>query len=235
MPPSFRKDDYRHSIGFDHLIPQRTPKQRRPEVCKPDHVHGPMLIPSRHPENRSSLTRSSWPCSSTKMAHCKSSPRGRCDVTSAIYSKKPSINSRMWSRITSSTQVRDTNRDVRLLIASESKRHRTANYSPLSTLNRDPALLPYARKPAKRRYPDAMECVEQPLVLSSHRKEPPRQLPRGDRLIAIRIDDTEAQAKWFSDAFKAVQQVACRTIAKVWIKKIHPKKVNWHKPPLNTS
>jgi hypothetical protein len=52
------------------------------------------------------------------------------------------------------------------------------------------------------------------------------------RQLQIRVDDTEAQAKWFSDAFKAVQQVGCRTIAKVWIKKIHPKKVCfgivWH-------
>lgn len=45
------------------------------------------------------------------------------------------------------------------------------------------------------------------------------------RQLQIRVDDKKAQEKWFSDAFKAVQQVGCRTIAKVWIKKIHPKKV----------
>ena len=83
---------------------------------------------------------------------------------------------------------------------------------------------PYARKPVKRRYPTSLQSVEQPLILSSQRKEPPRQAARGDLLVVIRLGDKEGQAKWFSEAFKAVQQVACRTIAKVWIKKIHPKK-----------
>lgn len=34
--------------------------------------------------------------------------------------------------------------------------------------------------------------------------------------------------KWFSDAFRAVQQVSCRVIAKEWIKTIHPKKQSTH-------
>jgi len=31
--------------------------------------------------------------------------------------------------------------------------------------------------------------------------------------------------EWFEQAFLTMQQVACRAVAKLWIKKIHPKKV----------
>jgi hypothetical protein len=40
------------------------------------------------------------------------------------------------------------------------------------------------------------------------------------------MDDRERLEQWFREAFVAMQQVACRTVAKVWIKKIHPKKVS---------
>lgn len=42
----------------------------------------------------------------------------------------------------------------------------------------------------------------------------------------IRVDDRERLEQWFREAFVAMQQVACRTVAKVWIKKIHPKKAS---------
>ena len=41
----------------------------------------------------------------------------------------------------------------------------------------------------------------------------------------IRVGDREALEHWFREAFLTMQQVACRIVAKVWIKKIHPKKV----------
>ena len=66
----------------------------------------------------------------------------------------------------------------------------------------------------------------QPFTINPERRPERNQpLPNG-RQLQILVNDTVAQAKWFSDAFKAVQQVGCRTIAKVWIKKIHPKKVS---------
>ena len=43
-----------------------------------------------------------------------------------------------------------------------------------------------------------------------------------------RADATEDWEKWFNDAFRAVQQVSCRIIAKEWIKTIHPKKQSTH-------
>ena len=41
----------------------------------------------------------------------------------------------------------------------------------------------------------------------------------------IRVDDHRQLTEWYKDAFLRLQQVACRLVAKVWIKKIHPKKV----------
>jgi hypothetical protein len=43
--------------------------------------------------------------------------------------------------------------------------------------------------------------------------------------IQIRADDHKKLAEWYKHAFLKLQQVACRLVAKVWIKKIHPKKV----------
>lgn len=41
----------------------------------------------------------------------------------------------------------------------------------------------------------------------------------------IHVGDRESLEHWFREAFLTMQQVACRIVAKVWIKKIHPKKV----------
>lgn len=43
--------------------------------------------------------------------------------------------------------------------------------------------------------------------------------------LQVRVEDRERLERWFREAFVAMQQVACRTIAKIWIKRIHPKKV----------
>ncbi|ETI23529.1 hypothetical protein G647_05331 [Cladophialophora carrionii CBS 160.54] len=44
----------------------------------------------------------------------------------------------------------------------------------------------------------------------------------------IRVDDDKALAEWYRDAFLGLQQVSCRLVAKIWIKKIHPKKQSTH-------
>ncbi|EXJ79950.1 hypothetical protein A1O3_08236 [Capronia epimyces CBS 606.96] len=44
----------------------------------------------------------------------------------------------------------------------------------------------------------------------------------------IRVDDREKLEQWFEQAFLTLQQVACRLVAKIWIKKIHPKKQSTH-------
>ncbi|OAP61198.1 hypothetical protein AYL99_03399 [Fonsecaea erecta] len=44
----------------------------------------------------------------------------------------------------------------------------------------------------------------------------------------IRVDDHEKLAQWYRQAFLILQQVACRLVAKVWIKEIHPKKQSTH-------
>ena len=48
------------------------------------------------------------------------------------------------------------------------------------------------------------------------------------KLIQFEISDTEELRKWTVEAFEAVQQVTCRLIAKLWIKKIEPKKQSAH-------
>jgi hypothetical protein len=89
----------------------------------------------------------------------------------------------------------------------------------------------YSRKSGKRRRQEAYQSIDPHGIDQQHPFRPDQrsesnQPPQPGRQIALRMDDKKAQAKWFSDAFKAVQQVGCRTIAKVWIKKIHPKKVS---------
>lgn len=46
--------------------------------------------------------------------------------------------------------------------------------------------------------------------------------------IGIRLDDESRWWQWFRTAFLAIQQQACRLIAKEWIKTIHPKKQSTH-------
>ncbi|RMZ83697.1 hypothetical protein DV738_g1150, partial [Chaetothyriales sp. CBS 135597] len=98
-----------------------------------------------------------------------------------------------------------------------SKRHPGMHHPGIPMFPTDMNPQAFMRKSSKRRFPDSISCLEHPILLSSHRKgslRQSRQPMRGDRIISLRVDDKEAQAKWFSDAFKAVQQVVCRTIAK---------------------
>ena len=48
------------------------------------------------------------------------------------------------------------------------------------------------------------------------------------KIITLQLQDDEGLRKWYVEAFDAVQQVTCRTIAKLWIKKIEPKKQSAH-------
>jgi hypothetical protein len=48
------------------------------------------------------------------------------------------------------------------------------------------------------------------------------------KIVTFHLQDEEGLRKWYVDAFDAVQQVTCRTIAKLWIKKIEPKKQSAH-------
>jgi hypothetical protein len=88
-------------------------------------------------------------------------------------------------------------------------------------------MMPYPRKQSKRRHPDIVDTLDpRPFWLPDPSMEIARQPGRGERKVPLMVKDLVAQEKWFAEAFKAVQQVGCRTIAKVWIKKIHPKKVS---------
>lgn len=70
------------------------------------------------------------------------------------------------------------------------------------------------------------------VTTTNHPSNPRGQTDRRMRLVCeapasqIRVDDREKLAQWFQEAFLTLQQVACRLVAKVWIKRIHPKKVH---------
>lgn len=49
-----------------------------------------------------------------------------------------------------------------------------------------------------------------------------------EKYVSYRADAKELWKTWFGDAFRAVQQLSCRAIAKEWIKAIHPKKQSSH-------
>jgi hypothetical protein len=88
-------------------------------------------------------------------------------------------------------------------------------------------MMPYSRKSSKQRHaPSVIDDFDyQPFHLPEPKLDNFRQPGRGQRKVPLLVNDLDAQEKWFGDAFKAVQQVGCRTIAKSWIRKIHPKKV----------
>lgn len=44
------------------------------------------------------------------------------------------------------------------------------------------------------------------------------------KLVQLVVGDDSAMNKWYEDAFHTIQQVVCRSIAKLWIKRIQPKK-----------
>ncbi|OAG38335.1 hypothetical protein AYO21_07455 [Fonsecaea monophora] len=84
-----------------------------------------------------------------------------------------------------------------------------------------------AQRPLKRHRSKTNICSRN----SSRSK--PQQTGGGARLweapaSQIRVDDHEKLAQWYREAFLILQQVACRLVAKVWIKRIHPKKQSTH-------
>lgn len=86
-----------------------------------------------------------------------------------------------------------------------------------------------SQRPAKRQ---RSRTMTDPSGTSSSTTIPVRQprerrsrRPSMNEMLQIQVDDQARLEQWFKDAFLAMQQVACRLVAKVWIKKIHPKKV----------
>lgn len=84
---------------------------------------------------------------------------------------------------------------------------------------------PHFQRPAKRHRSSTTPFTNMTNIPEPAKREP-KSLPRKTQTIQIQVGDHDAMVKWFSEAFRAVQQIGCRLIAKVWIKKIHPKKVS---------
>lgn len=51
---------------------------------------------------------------------------------------------------------------------------------------------------------------------------------KGQRQVTYRADSRKEWEMWFADAFRAVQQLSCRAIAKEWIRTVHPTKQRTH-------
>jgi len=89
-----------------------------------------------------------------------------------------------------------------------------------------------SHRPRKKRKGSRDACGSDSSELS-HKEAPSWKQdedPEDDdsRYVAYRADARDDWEKWFNDAFRAVQQVSCRVIAKEWIKTIHPKKQSTH-------
>ncbi|KIW20468.1 hypothetical protein PV08_01043 [Exophiala spinifera] len=71
---------------------------------------------------------------------------------------------------------------------------------------------------------DSREAVDN----TGQRGERKLRVVNEGRALQIRVDDHDQLQRWFKEAFVAMQQVACRIIAKMWIKRIHPRKQSTH-------
>lgn len=80
----------------------------------------------------------------------------------------------------------------------------------------------------RKKRPDDIDSSDDGRRITSyqHQDDDPNEAKSSD--VHFRADATEDWRKWFYNAFRAVQQQACRTIAKEWIKTIHPKKQSTH-------
>ena len=97
-------------------------------------------------------------------------------------------------------------------------------HGPLSTSEEFP------HRPSKKRKGDEnvdFSETASPHDPSAQQNEDP-SIDGDSRIISHRADARSEWEKWFTDAFRAVQQVSCRVIAKEWIKTIHPKKQSTH-------
>ena len=84
---------------------------------------------------------------------------------------------------------------------------------------------PFQRPSKRPRVNTAVCAIQQPTdVNESGNSDTAEPAARDHEFVQFRISDKDGLEKWFGEAFKAVQQVSCRLIAKVWIKKIHPRK-----------
>jgi hypothetical protein len=104
------------------------------------------------------------------------------------------------------------------------KRRESGKLPPSASMD---MMMPYQRKATKRPNQGMADNLDHgSFFVPDPKAEIGRPTVRGERKVPLMIKDLSAQEKWFGEAFKAVQQVGCRTIAKNWIKKIHPKKVS---------
>ncbi|KPI37762.1 uncharacterized protein AB675_77 [Cyphellophora attinorum] len=108
------------------------------------------------------------------------------------------------------------------------KPRKSSTTQSVETRPREDQAKPYPRKSVKRRHQLDMDGYMQSSYFINDSAMQAEQQLSGLRKMALSISDETAQERWFAAAFKAVQQIGCRTMAKVWIKKIHPKKQSTH-------
>lgn len=100
-------------------------------------------------------------------------------------------------------------------------KHSQSELLPLQSIRRTKPRLPKPRK---------VKCkpilpVDDSVMPNASFISDIEQIPMTDEeSFQCRVSDTEAWEKWFGDAFRSIQQLGCRTMAKEWIKIIHPKK-----------
>lgn len=83
-----------------------------------------------------------------------------------------------------------------------------------------------AQRPAKRQRSRTLNAPSRVTIPVRQPRERRSRRPSLNDALAFQIEvrDRERLEQWFREAFLTMQQVACRLVAKVWIKKIHPKR-----------
>ncbi|KAK5052136.1 hypothetical protein LTR84_002940 [Exophiala bonariae] len=108
-----------------------------------------------------------------------------------------------------------------------------STHGPESGSNLSEGSISYmAQRPAKRQRSRTMiesSCAGTSVTIPVRQpRERRSRRPSMNEMLQIQVDDQARLEQWFTDAFVDIQQVVCRLIAKVWIKKIHPKKQSTH-------
>jgi Protein of unknown function (DUF2841) len=84
------------------------------------------------------------------------------------------------------------------------------------------------RRPNKRQRSSVYDFSSQLSDDESNPDSSPRDPPDSDavdaEILQIEVRDSERLAKYMVDALSEIQQINCRTLGKVWIKMIEPKK-----------
>lgn len=103
-------------------------------------------------------------------------------------------------------------------------------HGPDLDTNPDGSISYISQRPAKRQRSRTMNGPRVSLPVTIPVRQPRERRSRRPSVneapaAQIEVRDRDKLEKWFREAFLTMQQVACRLVAKVWIKKIHPKKV----------